>query len=326
MLNNKVKVIAISLLVGANVAYFVWFRVRGPELPASMQEWVPLEERKFEERQEIVATYFALSQFDVQPYVGESKFVTIPRADHWLEQMIVSRNLAFALSDFKAPTDSKATDSTPPWGAGPANYRVVSVNVSEVKQVKLPEANLVLMDEKVLCRDSCWTKNGIIVPGIQIHAVGRYTVDVAKDKLESVQWATVVDGSIRAGYVNYIPHWLVPTRKLAIGETWAQVGVSLLTASKEVLLPKVEGKVNRLVTFEGRPAVEISSTATSIDYSNGADLPPVTHVEKRLCYFDLETGEPLWFEAQSRDSSNVESVTRGFNQKLSRHLIRTTET
>jgi hypothetical protein len=289
--------------------------------------WIPLEERTTEEREEIVATCFVEDKFDIRPLKSDVKTFTVPRAKHWYEQMVVSTSVKVSEEALKASTGVKVKENalSAPWGKGPVTLKVVSMCVSEVELHRIDGSDLAVIKEKVLSRDSCWTKNGITVPGLQVDSVGEYTLDTTANKLESLGRASVVNGVVHMAFVYDVPIWLLPAREFTVGETWVQFGPNFPLAPKEDALPKVESTVKRLVVFEGRRAVEIVSTSTYNDYSRGIDVPVVRRVEERHCYFDLETGEPLWSERRSKDGSSVDLVIRSFSQSLKKHLIRTTE-
>lgn len=323
----KARLALCAVLIVSQIGFlaFNFFPGRRAKAPVKMQTWQPLSERSLEEREKIVATFFALDDFDIKPASSDSKFVTIPRAVKWMEQMIVSTTVSLDKEGDETADDAKSKDAKTPVDAGSINLHVTSISVSAYETEKMPEGNLISMKEKILSRDAYETENGNQRPPFQIHFVGRYTVNVKEDALQSIARTMIFDGKLQLNLTADVPHWLVPTRQVAIGETWVQLGVNPDSVANKAPRPEVVGTVNRLVTFEGRQAAEISSTSTGYDFSRGPAVPPKKRIEERLCYFDLETGEPLWYECKSKDEGQTGSVIRGFNQILNNHFVRTIE-
>jgi hypothetical protein len=316
------KTVLLLLFIAANACVF-WFRSRTSELPVGMRSWVLLQDQSADERQRLVDLCFDLGDFEVRPYVGDVNHVTIPRASHWYEQMIVVVGGA-AVQHFGEAIGAKLQGKST-LDASLAQFSVVAINRSEVTQSPLPDRVGVRLTEKMLCCDACLVKSGISAPGGYFDAVTRFDFDVTADKLVAVERAVVVNGEVFGVGASSIPYWMVPTRQLAIGESWSQVGVSVQTSSTTSMAPSVEGRVARIVVFEGRRAAEVLSTATCLWSLDGVESHTVNLVEERRCFFDLESGEPLWFQVTGTSNRGFDVLARGCNQLFSRHLIRTTD-
>jgi hypothetical protein len=321
MLNTKAKIAAILILIVANGAYFYWVRMRRPALPAHMQPWQPLAERTPEEREQFVASSLALDNFDVKPLAMESKFVTIPRPEEWREQMIISTSYV-GEGPAKDADDQTIKVSQLPWRAELIKIKIISIAASRYETVPTPEPEIILMKTKMISRDGYFSKNGIQVPLGEMVVVGRYHVNEKKDTLHKVEGAMQINQIPQVTHTSDVPLWLLPKRKLPLGETWEQIGAHPVGVPDTAPRPKAIRTLNRLVMFEDRRAAEISTTSTFYDFSPGPEATPLKHEEESLVYLDLETGEPLWYEAKDKDDREFESVVRGCNQIFTQHLIR----
>jgi hypothetical protein len=148
-------------------------------------------------------------------------------------------------------------------------------------------------------------------------------VDEKENALVKTQKALQVNGQPQLILHSDVPQWLVPKRKLAIGETWVQVGAHPKGVPDTAPRPEVVRTLNRLVIFEGRQAAEIASKSIYYDFSPGQQGTHVKRQEETLAYLDLETGEPLWYESKDRNDLESSSVVRGCNQIFAKHLIQT---
>src|SRR5437762_9308433 len=152
MITPKFKATAIVLLIVANIAIFVGFRIRrAASLPPGMQQYVPLSELTPEEREKRIVSLFTLDSFRIEPVVAESGSVSIPRPTTWREQMINSISYVAEPVDkdsSKSADSKKADDSGPPWKAGATKINILSIDVSVHETESTPEANQILMREK----------------------------------------------------------------------------------------------------------------------------------------------------------------------------------
>ena len=329
MFTRKVKVALVVPFVIANLAYFYWVVMRRQAVPApaAMQKWQPLAERTSEERNQLVASAFALNHFNIKPLATESPSVRIPRPKRWREQMIASTKYVNAGSSEKGAHDTDKGEaqfkgSQLPWRAGAISTDMTAVLVAAYETVELPDETRVLIKEKWIGRDMCFTKDGIHVPVLQLFAAGRYYLDDETNKVLETQRVIQVNDARRAMSISDVPHWLVP-KEIVIGERWEQVGTNPTGSPDTAPQSKVVGTANRLVMFEGRRAAEIATTSTYYFYPLGPDAPSLERMHEQLTYLDLETGEPLWYEGKDKGDREIESTVRGCNQNLTKHLLRT---
>jgi len=241
----------------------------------------------------------------------------------WFEEIIISTNYASPQVNEQGGKKSPGNDSKLPWHGGPVDVAMRSVSLVAYKSEPGPKSNQVLVKETQVGVDTHLMKNGIEVPTTELLAVGKYFVDDNNNKLLTTQRAVQINGQAQPRYQADVPHWLVPARKLAVGETWVQHGAHPDGIPVTAPLAEVARKLNRLVVFEGRRAAEIVTTATCYEFVPGPVVSHVKRQEQTLCYLDLETGEPLWFESKDQGEREFRSVVRGCNQIFVKHLIRT---
>jgi|GEM_PF-2208458 len=337
---KKVKIAALIFMVAANLVYFLLLRERRTNVPAHMQPWQPLAQRTPEEREQAVASSLALDGFDIKPLAIESKFVMIPWPEIWWEQMVISTsfiNVGPGKDEEDETTgDSTSADSKLPWRSGAINVKIISIAAKKYETKRTPgtertpwpirsspETPIILMKERLISRDGYMSRNGIQVTLAEMVVNTRYFVNEKEHTLQRVQGAMMVNRIPRSTNMSDVPLWLLPKRKLALGETWMQLGALPRGTPDTTSRPKIVRTLNRLVMFEDRRAAEISSTSTLYDFSPGSEASHRKHETEDLVYLDLETGEPLWYESKDKDDPEFEAVVRGCNQIFTKHLIRT---
>lgn len=329
-MNRRIKITLLCLVVAANIAVFAGFRWRRESMPNSMKRWKPFADQTVQEREEVIASAFALSDFDIQPLATESDSVTIPFPEKWYEQAVILTSITSGLrSKIKVP-ESTENATLKPYRAELTSIAVMSYETAPVDKTPMDEtpmdealqevvADTILVKEKMVSQDAYLAAGHIPIPMMQFIAAGRCYLD-KKDKTPlQTHAAIVINGNVSNSYTAVVPHWLFPERELAIGETWVQVGCHPVGVPRSAPAPEITRTLKRLVMFEGRRAAEIFSTAICYDYAPTSEGTHTKRAEKSVVYVDLETGEPLWFEAKSE--GGISSLVRGCNQTFKKHLI-----
>lgn len=323
-MNPKIKA-AIAILLVINVVYLVSIRTRranAPKLtdPLTPREWnLTLSERTPEDREQVLSAAFALSDFEIKP-LNEEGDILIPRPMKWFEEIVITTHYQSAPSG--GHETSEKNNSRLPWRGGPVNVAMKSLSLVAYESEPGPKAEQVVVKEKLVGIDNFISKNGIEVPATELFAVGRYFLDDKKYVLLATQKAVQINGQAVPRYQADVPHWLVPQKKFVVGETWVQHGALPEGIPSTSPVPEALRKLNRLVLFEGRRAAEIESSSTFYDFIPGPVTSHAKRKERTVCYLDLESGEPLWFESKSESEKESGAVVRGCNQIFVKHLIR----
>lgn len=344
-MSTKVKIALCATFILLNAFVYLYAR-RDTASKQPPVKVISLAECSLEEREEFVTAAFAQADFHITPLAADSESVAIPRPMKWLEQMILSTDVvntepAERESD-ETKKDSASKESKLPWRAGAIRIKIKSILVAAYetatiddtapaedailadKIVPADKANsILLVKERLISRDAYMTKNGIEVPVLEMLGLSRYYLDHTDNTLLTSQKAVQVNGRPQMVFQADVPQWLVPARKIAIGETWVQLGAHPRGVPSTAPRPEAVRTLNRLVMFEGRRAAEISAMSTFYDFTPGPQRTHTKRMETSLTYLDLETGEPLWYEARGKDDREAESVVRGCNQIFTKHLIRT---
>lgn len=348
MKSTWIKVVIVLMVIVGHLAFYAWLHQRRNDraaLPPRMQKWQPFAERSPEERAEASETLFTLDKFDVQPLTPDSEAIAIPRPVDWYEQMII----AAGEPENMPTTAEEVTYADVVWRGATIRGELMSITLAhyetgpaedpdnESEQDKSeqgeteqelpaeadPEADplLIRITERLVSRDWYVARYGSPKTISRLIEAGRYYLNVQENTLDKVEKAIMTDDDASINYTSEVPHWLLPLRELALGESWEQSGAISPVASEGDPRPTTTRTLNRLVLFEGRRAAEIASSSTFYDYSPAHDPSPLRHTEESLMYVDLETGEPLWFERTDTDHRGFEVLIRGCNQIFKKQLI-----
>lgn len=321
-MSSRIKPSAIAFVVVLNIFLgYAWYqRADAPKFSGTDRPHVwtlTLSERTAKDREQALQAAFPLADFEIKP-LDEVREAVIPRPVKWFEEVVLSTEFDNPFVSQPNRNESKELVSS-----GSRRFAFKSISKVSYESEERQALNQVLVREKSVGLDIYMSQSGIEVPSSGLISVGKYLIELKENALLSVQKAVHLNGKAQPTYEVGVPHWLVPSRKLMVGETWVQRGV--LTEGMPSSAPSTEASrtLSRVVIFEGRLAAEIKSIATTYEYVSVPTTQYVSHEVKTLSYLDLETGEPLWFETKSDGEWQSKSVIRGCNQIFVKHLIQT---
>jgi hypothetical protein len=329
-MQRKYTIAALVLFLAANVYVFVMWKANRADVTFAL--WKPLEELPEEERAAAIRACFPVDDFEIVAIPDQDRTVQIPVPSQWHEQLAVETIYKNTVDEDgheggeeggkgSGENDSSDKESRLPWKAGVIDISVRMIGLAAYDIGRSDDDKSLLAKERLVSKDASFTKNGIAVPLFSMIVAGRYHAPDSRDRIDSFQRSALVNGMPLPDYESGVPFWMVPQRRLSVGDKWEIRGVNPSDTNANLSPPVSVGSIKRFVLFEGREAAEVISQSTSNDFEAGRSAPPRTLKEERVCYIDLATGVPLWHESTISGDDEYKGLVRGCNQVFANHLV-----